>query len=114
MIDFCYRVRLQSLDRAMAMRVRHWRNNPAIRGWCRQRFLISDFDQENWYEAMSRDSSIKMYLIEDENKEPSGVCGLTGMDPWNRRAEFSCYIIPEKRKRGLAARALQTLFVEPR
>lgn len=111
MITFGYGgVTLVALDRQIALAARHWRNDPEIMRWCRQRLPVSDAEQDRWYEAQSKDPSIKMYLIEDADNTPAGVCGFTDIDPWNRRAEFSLYVRTGKQRRGIGENALKTLF----
>lgn len=110
MINYGFAVTLAPLDRGSAIAARHWRNDPDIMRWCRQRRPVSEAEQERWYEAQSKDQTIQMYLVLDEQNVPAGVCGFTDIDPWNRRAEFSLYIRPGKQKRGLGGNALKTLF----
>jgi RimJ/RimL family protein N-acetyltransferase len=114
-IDFGHGVALGPLDSEHLEQARRWRNNYEIRRWCRQNALISDFDQGQWYERQAKDPSIKMYSILKLYGEEKirwyiiGVCGLTSIDLWNRRAEFSIYIGPENKGQGLGAKALKTL-----
>lgn len=101
-------VSLGPLDRHFMHLIKEWRNDYATWRTCRQNDLISDYAQEKWYERQAQDPSIKMYIIKAEGK-PVGVCGLTSIDPWNHRAEFSLYIAPNERKHGHGRAALQTL-----
>lgn len=110
MIDHGFGVRLGPVDSTHGEMLRAWRNDPRVWATCRQNDLISDRDQRAWFEKQSVDPSIRMYLIYDVNKQPVGVCGLTSIDPWNRRAEFSLYIGPEHQGKGLARSALKTMF----
>ena len=88
-----------------------WRNNYDIFKWCRQNDLISEMHHEDWFEKHQHDTSIKMYIVLDaENAyKPVGVCGLTGIDLVNQRAEFSLYISPDSQKSGLGKEALKLL-----
>jgi RimJ/RimL family protein N-acetyltransferase len=93
--------------------MRQWRNDPRIYRWCRQNDLITDKDQEGWFERQNSDSSIRMYAIWCATKEaqkPIGVCGLTDIDLVNSRAEFSLYLAPHMHGQGLAPIALKLLF----
>lgn len=113
MIDFKYGVKLGPIDRAHKDRMRVWRNDPRIYAWCRQSDLISDMDQERWIEQQSLDASIRMYSINVNTggeDQFCGVCGLTSIDPLNRRAEFSLYIAPTMHQRGLGKKSLETLL----
>lgn len=131
MLDFGYGVTLEPLDSKHLELIRGWRNDPRIHNWCRQNDLITDVAQKLWFEKQSQDASIKMYLITvglpPDNSSPTdydvyelvktpitdnrvGVCGLTSIDLWNRRAEFSCYVGPDFQNKGYATAALKTLF----
>ncbi len=93
--------------------LRTWRNNHKIWQWCRQDDVISDIDQERWFERQSSDPTIRMYVITirvDTHKTQVGVCGFTSIDQLNRRAEFSLYIGPEHQQRGFGREALKVLL----
>lgn len=92
---------------------RMWRNDYKIWKWCRQNDLISDIDQQRWFEAQSKDPSIKMYkimLANDSKIVTVGVCGLTSFDEHNRRAEFSIYIAPAFHGNGLGKLGMMVLL----
>lgn len=110
MIDFGLGVRLTTVEMKDAQMLREWRNDPCIWAWCRQNDLISEQEQVEWIERQRKDPSIRMYVIEDVNSNAVGVCGLTSIDRYNRRAEFSLYIGPEKQRMGFAKKALSTLL----
>ena len=86
-----------------------WRNDEAIYKWCRQNDLISDFDQQAWFDKQNTDPTTKMYAV-DFDKYTVGVCGLTSIDYINRRAEFSLYISPSQQNEGYGKLALMTLL----
>jgi RimJ/RimL family protein N-acetyltransferase len=95
--------------------VRSWRNDYRIWQWCRQNDFISDADQARWFEAQSKDPSIKMYkvLVQVEGSDKAtgvGVAGFTSIDMTNRRAEFSLYIAPSAQGNGLGKKALSCLL----
>lgn len=110
MIDWKFLVTLGPVDRSHLPILRSWRNDPRIWDWCRQSDLISDWDQEKWFERQSQDPTIKMYTVHDSNGSVCGVAGLTDIHPINRRAEFSLYIAPAFQRKGLGEKALKTLF----
>lgn len=99
--------RIEYLDISL---LRSWRNNPAIYRWCRQNDLISEIDQENWYERQNDDPGVKMYGIKKPSGELVGVCGFTGIDWIARKAEFSLYIAPEYQNQGFGRIALEQLL----
>lgn len=109
MIDFGYGVSLDRIRLVDLEILRQWRNDYRIWRWCRQNDLISEIDQDAWYERQAKDPSISMYKILDKN-ECIGVCGLTSIDYINRRGEFSLYIAPKYQTFGFSKMALKTLF----
>jgi [ribosomal protein S5]-alanine N-acetyltransferase len=108
MIDYDYGVALGPLESKYTF-IKHWRNNPKVWKWCRQNDLISDAQQQKWFENQSNDPTIKMYMVWSSESETVGVCGFTSIDMLNRRAEFSLYISPEHHCKGLGKKALKTL-----
>jgi len=112
MIDFNHGLHLGTIERGYIENLRSWRNNPMVRNWCRQTGLISDLEQEDWYEWQAKDPNSVMYTI----RVPSiayhsvGICGLTSINFIAMHAEFSLYIAPEMRRKGYAVKALKTLF----
>lgn len=108
MVDYGFGVTLGTIDPADSPRLREWRNLADIRKWCRQTDLISHDDQRRWYEFQDRDQATRMYAVYE--KELVGIAGFTSIDNISRRAEFSLYIAPEFQRRGLARKALKTLF----
>lgn len=109
MINYGFGVSLHPLDSLDCERIRGWRNQYEVWKWCRQSDPISDAEQKLWYEAQSKDPSIKMYMIHAQDRDV-GVCGLTSIDLIARRAEFSLYISPKDRGMGYAKAGLKTLF----
>lgn len=116
MIDYGLGVALDRIEKADLGRLRDWRNQEPVRKWCRQTDLISEVDQESWYQRQASDPSIQMYMILTEGRvnrsEPAkiGVCGLTSLDLVNRRAEFSLYVAPRWHGNGYGRMALATLL----
>jgi RimJ/RimL family protein N-acetyltransferase len=93
---------------------RTWRNRPEIRKWCRQYDLISERDQELWFEWQNDDPNTHMFEVmevPDKIYDGIGVCGLTSCDLINRRAEFSLYIAPTYQGEGLGSKALKALLL---
>lgn len=87
------------------------RNDPKIWKWCRQFDVLHEKSHRDWFLDQVQDKTVSMYAIRtDEISEPLGVCGLTGIDFINRRAEFSLYIMPENHGEGLGEKALLMLL----
>src|SRR3954469_14385063 len=110
MIDFGFGVTLGPLDSDYQDKIRTWRNDRRIWNSCRQFDVISDQEQERWFDRQSLDDSTRMYAILGEGEHLFGVCGLTSIDRQNRRAEFSLYIDPERQRAGLGSSTLRTLL----
>lgn len=109
MIDKSHGVKLDAICHYDLEKLRAWRNHPKIWKWCRQHTLITEVEQSHWYERISTDPSIHMYVIHADGTGV-GVCGLTSIDHVHKRAEFSCYVAPEKQGNRYATKALRTLF----
>lgn len=112
-------VYLGPFDQEDALIARHYRNDPLIHVWCRQKGPIDLHQQIAWYDRQSKDPSIQMFSILNSRASANheeyidsfvGVCGLTDIDYHNRRAEFSLYIAPEFHRKGYARAALHKLF----
>lgn len=107
------KVELAPLDSTDVGLLRSWRNNYQIWRWSRQNDLISDAEQVRWFNRQSEDPSVKMYKIvadTEKAKGPVGSCGLSSIDVYNRRAEFSIYIAPQSQRLGLGKAALSCLL----
>lgn len=91
---------------------RLWCNDYRIWKWRRQNDLISDWQQDKWFESQAQNSTIKIYkiMMKSETSTPIGVCGFTGIDLTNRHAEFSLYIAPGYWGNKLGRPALSVLL----
>lgn len=103
------KVALYPLDSGYIEQMRVWRNHPDVRRWCRQWGLINDREQAQWFASMSDDKSMAMYALACGDKI-IGACGLTSICWINRRAEFSLYVDPDKRRKGYARAGLTLLL----
>jgi len=88
--------------------LRSWRNE--IRTTCRQVGIISQSEQEKWFNSLCGDKSRQMFCIVNDNSENIGVGGLTGIDYVHRTAEYSLYIAPNLQRAGYGQRALFLLL----
>lgn len=110
MINYGYGVSLDTIEYDDLETMRLARNDRRINEWCRQSGLICRNGQGTWWEKLTSDPSRKMYVIKDTNGIHVGVCGLTDIDHFNQRAEFSLLINPDYQRKGLARAALKTLL----
>jgi len=95
-------------------KARAWRNRREVWRWCRQKTLISEFDQYDWHNKIHEDPTIKMFGVYLQGKEANchiGVCGFTSINKDNQSAEFSLYIAPEFQGRGYGRKALELLLM---
>ena len=88
-----------------------WRNNYKIWKWCRQNSYLNELHHKEWFDHVSDDPKIKMFeIIDRDENETVGVCGLTDIDLINRRAEFSIYIGPEYHGQNYGELGLRALI----
>lgn len=112
-----YTLGLAPLDAADMPLVRTWRNDYRIWRWMRASDFSSAEQQSDWYERQSQSSSERYYLVTIHDvKTPEqlvkiGLCGFTGIDHFNRRAEFSLYIAPQYHGHGFGKQALSLLLL---
>lgn len=97
------------------------RNDPDIMKWCRQHDVLHWHNHNKWFDAQAKDETMTMYAIRIggwdirksslvSNRPALGVCGLTGIDYVNSRAEFSLYIGKDNQGQGYGEEALIKLF----
>lgn len=114
MINYSYgTIELGPLRKGKLWEYQHWRNNSKVSDYCRQVGVLTEADQEDWWDMLhSAQGRQKIRMFEILNPYPKtvGVCGLTGIDSINRTAEFSLYIAPEFQGMKLGKPALQTLL----
>ena len=58
-------IELQRIRAHQIETLRKWRNESEIYSYCRQTDLISEYDQERWFQKINSDPTIEMYLITD-------------------------------------------------
>ena len=104
-----YRTKLDIIRRTDLPLLNKWRNSPEINKWTRQNTLINMESHEAWFNKMTMDQTMRMFLIRAESNEAIGVCGLTSIDLINQHAEFSLYIGPEHHGHGYGKDSLRLL-----
>lgn len=103
------KVKLLPLEPSSSMILRGWRNDERVFRWCRQNEEISLAKHERWFNSLPDRDDVRMYGAYADG-ELVGVCGLTSIDLYNRRAEFSLYIGPEHQGNGYGFAALYELL----
>jgi len=109
MIDYGYGAELRKIRREDLEFLFRCRNDLRVRRWCRQVEDLSWPGHEKWFEWQAHDPQTFMYAVIVDD-QIIGVAGLTSVDYFARRAEFSLYIDPNIHWRGLGKRTLYTLF----
>lgn len=133
MIDYGFGVKLNRLTESDLTFIFNCRNEPEVFKWCRQNAPLHWKNHVEWFEWQRKDPSTEMFGVWScrdhiphhyygpvwtdvpEGRQQSddflvGVCGLTGIDKVNGRAEFSLYVAPNHWNRGFGQGALKTLF----
>jgi RimJ/RimL family protein N-acetyltransferase len=90
-----------------------WRNDWRIIKWTRQPDYINEVTHAEWFERQAKDPTIRMYKLVLKSAGSTnvvGVCGLTSIDAFNRRAEFSLYVAPAFQGKGIGSTALKILL----
>ncbi len=102
-------VKLGPIEERYLDRIRTWRNDPRIYKWSRQCEPLTKAQHEGWFKGLHGRQDVKMYSILDDSDQCVGVCGLTGIDWVNSRAEFSIYVAPDQQGQGYGEAALRSL-----
>ncbi len=111
MIDYGFGIYLGGVSEADPDKLLVWRNDYRIWQHCRQNDLIPKGAHLKWYEKQLDGNPVDhMYSICTKEGFVLGVCGLTGIDLENARAEFSLYIAPQFQRKGHGQAALKTLI----
>jgi RimJ/RimL family protein N-acetyltransferase len=87
-------VYLRAIERNDLNLLLSWRNKPEFRRFFREYRELNTDQQLSWYESkVLSDPTTRMFAIVDqENDDIIGACGLCYIDWINRSADFSIYI----------------------
>lgn len=84
---------LRSIEKEDLSILRDWRNNPNFRRNFREHRELNLSNQEIWFDRTYNNPNDFMFVIVDlNNNEPIGACGLLYTNWINRSADFSFYI----------------------
>jgi len=84
---------LRALEKEDLILLRDWRNNSDFRKNFREHRELNMQNQENWFNRTYSNPNDFMFIIVDlENNEPIGACGLLYTNWINRSTDFSFYI----------------------
>lgn len=83
-------------------RVLEWRNHPDVRKNMYTHHEISSDEHQNWFERVSKDPSIRLFVFESNNT-PLGFVSFTNISQQHRRADWAFYS-GDLKKKGLGSR----------
>jgi len=87
-------VALRAIEEKDLEKLLEWRNNPSLRRYFREHRELNSAQQLSWFnEKVNNDPSTKMFsIINKNNGELIGACGLCYIDWVNKTADFSIYL----------------------
>lgn len=106
---FGERVVLRAIEREHLPNYVQWLNDPRVLEYFGHLVPLSLVQEEQWYERMLQDPSVRSFAVEYEGRHVGGA-GFNRIDPRNRSAEVGLLIgIPELWDQGLGCDVLRTL-----
>ena len=104
------RVVLRAIEHEDLPRYVQWLNDPVVLEYFGQLLPLSLAREEQWYERMLQDASVRNFAIEVEGRHVGGG-GFGRIDGRNRSAEVGLFVgVPELWDQGLGHDALQALL----
>ena len=82
------KISLRAIEREDLKLIQSWRNMPSIQHFVREYREMSMSNIEKWYDSIIDNKEFIFFIIEDINKEPTGVVGLTYIDFINKHADL--------------------------
>jgi RimJ/RimL family protein N-acetyltransferase len=86
------RIQLRAVEREDLRLMRDWRNRPEFRRNFRELRELNMVNQEAWFARVSASANDFMFIVERDDHEPIGVCGLVYVHWVLRSADISLYI----------------------
>ena len=90
--------------------LKKWRNEPDVRDFCRQPYLLSDVIQEEWFKSITKTRDMIAFIVCDKalgnGKEWVGYAALSNIDHIGGKAEVSYFTSPEWRGKGYGESAI--------
>ena len=88
------KIGLRAIEKNDLNYLRDWRNNPDFRKYFREWKEISEIEQYNWFDYVTKNKteSIMFSIIDLKEKQLIGCCGFTYLNWTIRSAELSIYI----------------------
>jgi len=85
------RVSLRAIERSDGYELLEWRNDPKNRMYFREYRMLSEENQDLWFDSLLENDSVMMFAIVSDD-ELAGACGFTSIDWISQSAEVSLYI----------------------
>ena len=82
------KVNLRAVEVSDLKLIQSWRNNSSIQPYVREYRELSMSNIEKWYNSIINNKEFIFYIIEDTEKNPIGVAGLTYIDWINKHADL--------------------------
>jgi RimJ/RimL family protein N-acetyltransferase len=76
--------------------IQKWRNLKSIQPYVREYRELSYRNIETWYNSIILDNKFEFFIIEDANRLPIGITGLTYIDWINKNADLHLAIYHEE------------------
>jgi diamine N-acetyltransferase len=104
------RVVLRAIERDDLPNYVQWLNDPSVLYYFGRNLPLSLAEEEDWYEKMLQDSSVRNFAVEFEGRHVGGA-GFGRIDGRNACAEVGLFIgLPELWDQGLGYDVLHTLL----
>ena len=101
---------LRAMEKRDIELLRNLRNHPDMRRWHCSHMLVSDIEQEEWYERSGTDQRSKIFMVDDLNGNTVGYVQLRNIDYKNRSVEIGIHLGPEAQGRGYGRDAFLLLM----
>ena len=88
------RVTLRLIERRDLELLRRWRNSPQVFQFFQAQELISEVEQEKWFDKVSLDKSSYYFMIETKDG-PVGTCNIKSINWVHRTATSGMYFVSD-------------------
>ena len=82
------KVNLRAIEYVDLKLIQKWRNMPSIQPFVREFREMNMSNIEKWYDSIINNKEFLFFIIEDLDKTPIGVAGLTYVDFINKHADL--------------------------
>lgn len=104
-------LRIRLLERQELEDARRLHNDDTTLHWLTDIRHVSEPEQEDWFNALSRNQSIRRYsVLEEQSGKFAGLFRIDHLDLQNRCAMVGLDIVQEFRRRGYARKVFEYFF----